>query len=931
LEERAKDVSVDEYNGIPFATRQRQQVHLSSKLRSGHGLKAQVSGPHLQECGKKGFSGYRDYGTALSFDHLHSMSDSGKRVMRDEGEKRVPEGTAEKPLRTHETLTLRRKLARDEEEDELLKRYVEEAATADNEAEVVALLEPLKVRTISIDSGGLRYLASRIQKFLWGRLKDCKCFTLTKGTYVQEAVDGMFRKGLAFVSGDYKGATDSIYSNVTDYTVRRIFKKIAFPTELRAHADAMARSVTEVILNYTRTLDGEGIKYILELERRMVGEENERVCYNRKFFERPPPNFFEIYELFRETYSVDPWFEIIEVPKVKQTRGQLMGNVLSFPVLCIINAAAYCHASQLYLEWEVASGRAREYYGGQGMAEMLGGLSTPLAPSSRSVAERKRDWAQFSLLTQFCEPVFNLLEEEHMDAVNSFREQGRMYNNSFTGEVEPLFYRWVNPDYRGPANPEELFALRILDAQKTTFQLRFVRDGKDALSNLPILVNGDDILFQATRRFYRVWSRAIALYGLEKSVGKNYFSPHFFTINSQLFISDRPEYFNEEKVGELIPEGDELSQPVRINTIWWSGLGPSYLQKRKDLANFTGKASAFYQDTRSFLPLVQKEFLGSIVDVNRRPLWNSLWLKANDDYIRAFDIPRGHRWEGKSGKTKVDAGFLVSRSLPVALGGLGLELNEKEKLTDAQKIIACRLNSVQGREMSLKLSDSPLIQSLMGSMQDYFLRKYQTVEASDDEIEYDKATDRYTYLPRSGVRDIKFGIQVYPLTDAILKVAPNVFPLWRTPPPDDLKFDKDQLMGLTAKVRAWALKLNKETRTKFASISDDDPTLRRITSTYVVKQELFPKSTNADRKERHNLLRPSWSEELHEQPPGEWDDPDWDRIADALKSTPDFRENPGFDPRTWATDSADLATELMTALSSGSGWEFFNPNWPFRT
>jgi len=257
------------------------------------------------------------------------------------------------------------------------------------------------------------------------------------------------------------------------------------------------------------------------------------------------------------------------------------------------------------------------------------------------------------------------------------------------------------------------------------------------------------------------------------------------------------------------------------------------------------------------------------VDVNRRPLWNSLWLKANDDYIKAFDIPRGHKWEGKSGKTKVDAGFLVSRSLPVALGGLGLELNEKEKLTDAQKIIACRLNSIQGREMSLKLSDSPLIQSLMGSMQDYFLRRYQTVEASDDEILYVKATDQYTYLPRSGARDIKSGIQVLPLTDAILKVAPQIFPLWRTPPPDDLKFDKDQLMALTAKVRAWALKLNQKTRTKFASISDDDPTLRRITSTYVVKQELFPGSTDADREERHDMLRPkelrpSWSEELHE-------------------------------------------------------------------
>jgi hypothetical protein len=266
-------------------------------------------------------------------------------------------------------------------------------------------------------------------------------------------------------------------------------------------------------------------------------------------------------------------------------------------------------------------------------------------------------------------------------------------------------------------------------------------------------------------------------------------------------------------------------------------------------------------------------------------LWNSLWLRANDDYIKAFDIPRGHIWEGKSGKTKVDAGFLVSRSLPVALGGLGLELNEKEKLTDAQKIIACRLNSVQGREMSMKLSDAPLIQSLMGSMQSFFLRRYQTVEASGDEIEYEKATDRYTYLPRAGVRDFKFGVQVIPLTDVILKVAPNVFPLWRTPPPDDLKFDKDQLMALTAKVRAWALKLNKETRTKFASITDDDPTLRRITATYVIKQELFRFMDDDDRKERHDRLtsRPT---------PFRGDGPDWELISEELKNSSSFWEIP---------------------------------------
>jgi hypothetical protein len=53
---------------------------------------------------------------------------------------------------------------------------------------------------------------------------------------------------------------------------------------------------------------------------------------------------------------------------------------------------------------------------------------------------------------------------------------------------------------------------------------------------VPCLIHGDDILFKTTRGHYDLWSSVITRYGLKKSVGKNYFHPRVFTIDSELWI-----------------------------------------------------------------------------------------------------------------------------------------------------------------------------------------------------------------------------------------------------------------------------------------------------------------------------------------------------------------------------------------------------------
>jgi len=55
------------------------------------------------------------------------------------------------------------------------------------------------------------------------------------------------------------------------------------------------------------------------------------------------------------------------------------------------------------------------------------------------------------------------------------------------------------------------------------------------LELLPVLINGDDILFRADDEFYALWQSVIVEVGFELSLGKNYIHPTLLTINSQMY------------------------------------------------------------------------------------------------------------------------------------------------------------------------------------------------------------------------------------------------------------------------------------------------------------------------------------------------------------------------------------------------------------
>jgi hypothetical protein len=63
--------------------------------------------------------------------------------------------------------------------------------------------------------------------------------------------------------------------------------------------------------------------------------------------------------------------------------------------------------------------------------------------------------------------------------------------------------------------------------------------------DLPVLVNGDDILFRANTVFYKIWLRWINEVGFDLSIGKNYVHQSFCSVNSVSFLYDGDSDFIE--------------------------------------------------------------------------------------------------------------------------------------------------------------------------------------------------------------------------------------------------------------------------------------------------------------------------------------------------------------------------------------------------
>jgi len=87
---------------------------------------------------------------------------------------------------------------------------------------------------------------------------------------------------------------------------------------------------------------------------------------------------------------------------------------------------------------------------------------------------------------------------------------------------------------------------------------------------LPCLVNGDDILFKSNMDFYGVWKKWISKVGFTLSLGKNYISPNFLTVNSESWLHRGGSTFKKLpflNCGLLLQEASGPCQiPLRMET-----------------------------------------------------------------------------------------------------------------------------------------------------------------------------------------------------------------------------------------------------------------------------------------------------------------------------------------------------------------------------
>jgi hypothetical protein len=315
-------------------------------------------------------------------------------------------------------------------------------------ASVKAIFEPLKVRLITAGDIWSNGLWGGLQKLLWRRLQKFPQFILTGKSVESQDVQNVLKKSWPgfnkWVSGDYSAATDNMHMDVTHAMIGSIAGDVETYEVLR-------RGLTSNVVSYGA----------IELEEQEVPE-----------------------------------------PFVMK-RGQLMGCVFSFILLCVANIAMY--------RWSL----------------------------------EERDVQDFGVR-----------------------------NN-----------------------------IRIED--------------------LPVLVNGDDILFKADTDLIKIWEKKIAEVGFEKSVGKNYVSQDFCVINSCLF-----DVRDEDRLPNKIPY---------FNMGWVTGVskGGGTKKKNKEMVDLNVKD---VRRIRTQVAMTESDFLDNLVSIRSAddpPCYNRA-LSRRLDMVQRF-------------------------------------------------------------------------------------------------------------------------------------------------------------------------------------------------------------------------------------------------------------------------------------------------------
>lgn len=174
--------------------------------------------------------------------------------------------------------------------DQLREEYSSLMVGEPVKATAVPIIEPFKVRVITKGSPYAYYEAQRVQRILTQRMKCCSisaCFPALQGPIDLAELNRKFKNCRYFLSGDYKGATDTLRRDISEYAMRAILHRLSLSSPEYAPDQPLGRLLINTLTNHQ-------IDYLKDGQ----------------------PDF-----------------------SCQQQRGQLMGSFLSFPILNIINLA----------------------------------------------------------------------------------------------------------------------------------------------------------------------------------------------------------------------------------------------------------------------------------------------------------------------------------------------------------------------------------------------------------------------------------------------------------------------------------------------------------------------------------------------------------------------------------------------------------------
>jgi len=196
----------------------------------------------------------------------------------------------------------------------------------------VGLLEALKVRVISKGPPFKYYFLKQLQHALWVHLQTHRNFTLigqpVTVEYLNEILGHHLKDDYEFLSGDYANATNKLYGWCSDTSVNTLADIIkATPSQRQMMLESMTQH---------QLVDAEFYRGFRQVVKDWILHEG-------------LTEFSDIGQLTATQLEDFNYFsDMLEKHAISQLTGQLMGSILSFIFLCVINAAGVRWCFELF-------------------------------------------------------------------------------------------------------------------------------------------------------------------------------------------------------------------------------------------------------------------------------------------------------------------------------------------------------------------------------------------------------------------------------------------------------------------------------------------------------------------------------------------------------------------------------------------------------